>query len=144
MGPSRGAVRVPTAAFTVALAAAWGASGCTSPSGPQVAVFLHDNITAAEREALEADLRAHPSVAAVAHESKEEAARSAEEVFPRDPELDLLPVSYPEAFRVTLRSGEPHAALRAEFENRPGVDEIVLDTPSEEVSLAEGVYGYGA
>lgn len=95
----------------------------------EVSIFLHDTITEEQRQTIERDLDANPLVAdnGVLYESKEQAYRNALEIFRTDPELikAVRPDSLPASFRVKLTDPEQFQVVASQFEDYPGIEEVV-------------------
>ena len=95
----------------------------------EVSIFLNDNITDEQRASIERDLDTNPLVAAngVIYESKEQAYRNAQEIFRSDPELlrAVRPDSLPASFRVKLTDPTQFEVVASQFEDYPGIDEVV-------------------
>ena len=95
----------------------------------EVSIFLNDNITDEQRQSIERDLDENPLVAenGVLYESKEQAYRNAQEIFRTDPELleAVRPDSLPASFRVKLTDPRQFEVVASQFEDYPGIDEVV-------------------
>ena len=95
----------------------------------EVSIFLSDAITEEQRQTLERDLNANPLVAdnGVIYESKEEAYQNARRIFESDPVLmeSLRPDQLPASFRVKLTDAEQFDVVASQFEQYPGIDEVV-------------------
>ena len=95
----------------------------------EVSIFLNDNITDEQRQSIEDDLDANPLVAenGVLYESKEQAYEHAKEIFRTDPDLleAVRPDSLPASFRVKLTDAEKFDVVASQFEDYPGIDEVV-------------------
>ncbi|HUG84680.1 MAG TPA: permease-like cell division protein FtsX [Euzebya sp.] len=92
----------------------------------EISIFLSDNISPEQQQALEADLRAQPVVSEVIYESKDQAFANASELFADDPLIlqDLSPEVLPASFRVQLSDPEEFGVISSLFSGRPGIDEI--------------------
>src|SRR5688572_11368387 len=95
----------------------------------EVSIFLNDNITDEQRQSIERDLDENPLVAenGVIYESKEQAYLNAQEIFRTDPELlkAVRPDSLPASFRVKLTDPREFEVVASQFEDYPGIDEVV-------------------
>ena len=92
----------------------------------EVSIFLHDDITPSQRQALEDDLRDNPVVDEVIYESKEEAYENFQEIFADDPALvdSVTPELLPASYRVGLVDPQEFAAVESQFAGYPGVEEV--------------------
>ncbi|CAN5749815.1 permease-like cell division protein FtsX [soil metagenome] len=92
----------------------------------EIAIFLTDDISSQQQQALEADLRAQPVVDEVLFESKEQAFANAQELFANDPTIlqDITPEALPSSFRVILTDPEEFGVISSLFDGRPGIDTI--------------------
>jgi cell division protein FtsX len=124
-----------------------GLAGCTSvpvpvpmpvPSPPvpvDVAVFLRNDVTEPQKQAIEARLHTVPSAAGVTFQTREEAYARFKETFKDSPELiaTITPEALPESFRFTLADRAAAEPILAELRQLPGVDEVTMPpkaTPS--------------
>jgi cell division protein FtsX len=130
------------ALFVVVLAAA-GLTGCTSKPAPvappprpvDIVVFLRDDATEPQKQAIEAKLRALPGVVAVTFETHEQAYARFKEQFKNSPDLVAAtrPEALPESFRLRLADGVTAEPIVARLRLLPGVDEVTIPskaTPS--------------
>lgn len=92
----------------------------------EVAVFLHTDVTAAQRTAISNDLTAMPEVSSVTYESKDEAFRRFKEIFRDNPEIveNTSPDVLPESYRVKLRDPQQFEIVRDRLQGRPGILKI--------------------
>ncbi len=98
----------------------------------EVSIFLCDGqscpeITEQQLDDLRSDLEAQPAVDEVHYESKEEAYERFQELF-RDQEnlLDIVePDILPASFRVSLHNPDEFLIINEQFEEYPGVEDIV-------------------
>jgi cell division transport system permease protein len=93
----------------------------------EVSIYLNDNINAEQTSSIESDLRTTPLVQDVLYESKEQAYDNALEIFRNDPDLlkALKPDSLPASFRVKLNDPEQYEVVASQFEDYPGINEVV-------------------
>ncbi|WP_326552038.1 permease-like cell division protein FtsX [Micromonospora sp. NBC_01813] len=102
-----------------------------------VAIFLSEQITGAQRDAIETALRADPRLSTVQYESRQAAYERFLELY-RDPppevvlaEPDLLervtPDQLPESFRITLADPAMYPQVGPALRELPGVDEVVIE-----------------
>jgi cell division transport system permease protein len=93
----------------------------------QVSIFLSDDITDEQREAIRSQLESSPEVKNFIYESKEEAYERFQQQFSQQPELvqNTPADALPESFRVELVNPERYAVIAAEFPNgENGVDQV--------------------
>jgi cell division transport system permease protein len=93
----------------------------------QVSIFLTDDVSEDQRNAIASQLDASPEVASVVYESKEEAYERFRQQFSQQPELveNTPPDALPESFRVELVNPERYEVIAAEFPNgQNGVDQV--------------------
>ena len=93
----------------------------------QVSIFLADNVTAQQRSAIEAKLKASPEVKHFIYESKDEAYDRFKQQFSQQPELvqNTPKDAPPESFRVELYNPERYQVIAADFPNgKDGVDQV--------------------
>jgi cell division transport system permease protein len=92
----------------------------------QVSVFLKDEVTQDQRDAIYAELQHLPLVERIYYESKEDAAKHAQELFKETPAIrdiataDILPESY----RVKLKDPEKYEVVQSAVQAMPGVDYV--------------------
>src|SRR3978361_200063 len=93
----------------------------------QVSIFLADNVTEAQRQAIQTQLKASPEVKHFVYESKTEASGRFKEQFAQQPELvqNTPADALPESFRVELVNPERYSVIAAMFPNgKNGVDQV--------------------
>lgn len=92
----------------------------------EVGVFLADDVSADQRDAIQRDLVAMPEVANVIYESKDEAFRRFKLLFKDNPDLteNVTPDALPESFRVKLRDPNQFPVVKDRLSGRPGIFEI--------------------
>src|SRR3712207_6639390 len=93
----------------------------------QVSIFLTDDVSEDQRDAIASQLDASPEVASVVYESKEEAYDRFRQQFSQQPELveNTPPDALPESFRVELVNPERYEVVAAAFPNgENGVDQV--------------------
>lgn len=93
----------------------------------QVTIFLADNASEEEREALDQRLAEDPLVASYHFESQEEAYEQFELQFSDQPELveAVGPEALPESFRVQLSDPQRFPEIEQRYEDVEGIGEIV-------------------
>lgn len=93
----------------------------------EVSIFLTEEVTEEEREAIDAALSSDPMVADFYHESREEAYEKAKALFADAPDLveALPPEALPESFRVKLVDPEQFQLIATSYQGVDGVDAIV-------------------
>jgi cell division transport system permease protein len=93
----------------------------------QVSIFLSDNVTDQQRQAIESQLKSSPEVKHYIYESKKEAYARFKEQFAQQPELvqNTPADALPESFRVELVNPERYSVIAAMFPNKKnGVDQV--------------------
>jgi cell division transport system permease protein len=93
----------------------------------QVSIFLSDNVTEAQRQAIKTQLSSSPEVKHFIYESKSEAYARFKEQFAQQPELvqNTPADALPESFRVELVNPERYSVIAAMFPNKKnGVDQV--------------------
>ena len=92
----------------------------------EVAVYLTPDVTPAERDALNAELRADPLVSQVTYESQQDAYQRFKDQFKNSPGLvdEVNPDELPEAFRVKMTDPRQFAKISERFSGQPGVAEV--------------------
>jgi cell division transport system permease protein len=93
----------------------------------QVSIFLADNVTDQQKQAIETKLRNSPEVKHFIYESKAEAYARFKQQFAQQPELvqNTPKDALPESFRVELVNPERFRVIAAEFPNgKNGVDQV--------------------
>jgi cell division transport system permease protein len=93
----------------------------------QVSIFLADNVTDQQRQAIEQQLKASPEVKHFIYESKAEAYARFKQQFSQQPELvqNTPQDALPESFRVELANPERYRVIAQEFPNgKNGVDQV--------------------
>jgi cell division transport system permease protein len=93
----------------------------------QVSIFLADNVTDQQRQAIEQKLKASPEVKHFIYESKAEAYARFKQQFSQQPELvqNTPQDALPESFRVELVNPERYRVIAQEFPNgQNGVDQV--------------------
>ncbi|MET8045589.1 permease-like cell division protein FtsX [Micromonospora sp. NPDC005215] len=96
-------------------------------------VFLADDITAPERDAVNRALDADPAVGTLVFVSREQALINYRKAYADAPELvaSVRASQLPESFRITLVARSSYARLAARVDRMPGVDEIIgIDCPA--------------
>jgi cell division transport system permease protein len=93
----------------------------------QVSIFLADNVTDQQRQAIEQQLKSSSEVKHYIYESKAEAYARFKEQFKQQPELvqNTPQDALPESFRVELVNPERYKVIAQEFPNgKNGVDQV--------------------
>jgi cell division protein FtsX len=106
-------------------------AGCTRtvtpipPPTTHLTVYLDDDVTTAQKSAVEAKVRTLPGADVVTFVSHQEAYRRFKELFKDRPDLvDIAtPENLPESYEVLVTGTVSEAAL-AELRGLPGVDEV--------------------
>lgn len=105
----------------------------------QVSIFLRDDISQQQRDALASQLQADPLIKQpVIHETKEQAWNKFKQQFKDAPDLiaatkqDALPESY----RIQLKNPKQYSQVAAEYTGKAGIDEIV-----DQSTLLSKVFG---
>lgn len=93
----------------------------------EVSIFLKDDVTQSQREALRSELDAMPEVNQVFYESKEDAYERFKEQFKDSPAIveNVTPAALPESFRVKLADPEDFEIVSSAFKQRAGVDTVL-------------------
>jgi cell division transport system permease protein len=93
----------------------------------QVAIFLTDDVTDAQRSAIETKLKDSPEVKSYLYESKDEAYTRFKQQFSQQPDLiqNTPADALPESFRVELKNPERYPVIAQEFPaGQNGVDQV--------------------
>jgi hypothetical protein len=104
--------------------------GCTWPvqeDASEVAVFLRDDVTAAQRTALQSTLRDDPRVRDLRLESRAEAFERFRELWKDSPDFvrSVGPANLPESFRLHLADPGEFPAFQTAFRGRTGVQDVI-------------------
>lgn len=93
----------------------------------EVSIFLKNDVTEAQRKALDTALKEDPLVQEYDHETKEEAYEKFQTMFRDAPDLvnSVKPESLPEAFRVKLKNPEQYKDAYDKYITYAGISEIV-------------------
>ena len=85
------------------------------------------DVTADQRNAIQADLKKLPQVSDVEYESKDVALKRAKDQFAGTPGIlqSIKLGDIPDSFRVRLKNPEEYKAIESAVGNRPGVDQVV-------------------
>jgi cell division transport system permease protein len=108
----------------------------------QVSIFLKDNITDDQRNALGAQLSADPLVKQpIIHETKDQAWKKFQQMFKDAPDLIAAtkPDALPESYRVQLKDPKQYTQVALEYTGKDGIEEIV--DQSKLLSKVFGVLG---
>jgi len=127
-----------TALFVVVVLAA-GLVGCgsrpapvSSPADPvNITVYLWDDVTGPQKQAIEAKLRALPGAAGVTFQTGEQIYQRMKEAFKDHPNLFELtgPEDLPASFEARLASRAAAEPSLAELRRLPGVDQVDVPPP---------------
>ncbi|RBY94451.1 ABC transporter permease [Blastococcus sp. TBT05-19] len=93
----------------------------------QVSIFLADDVTEEQRQAIQAELEASDEVKGFIYETRDEAYERFRQQFAQQPELveNTPPDALPESFRVELLNPERYQVIAAAFPNgENGVDQV--------------------
>jgi cell division transport system permease protein len=96
----------------------------------EVSVFLQDNVTTAQKSAIQAKLKASPEVQTFSYETKAEAYKRFKKLFAEQPALVNTTPSgdLPASFRVKLKNPEHYPIIAREFPGgKAGVDVVQDD-----------------
>lgn len=93
----------------------------------EVAIFLNNDITDAQRTSLDSALKSDPLVAEVIYEDKAKAHEKFKVMYADAPDLvnAVKPEQLPESFRVRLKNPEQFQQINEKYENSEGVETIV-------------------
>ena len=93
----------------------------------EVSIFLKDNVTQSQREALRGELDAMPEVEQVFYESKDDAYVRFKDQFKDSPAIveNVTAAALPESFRVKLQDAEDFEVVSSAFRQRAGVDTVL-------------------
>lgn len=93
----------------------------------EVAVYLTDDVSPAQRDRLQRKLVSMPEVASVEYESKQQAYQRFQEIFANQKDLvqNVRPDALPASFRVKLENPEEFEVVAARLEGEPGIEQIV-------------------
>ncbi|HYH25538.1 MAG TPA: permease-like cell division protein FtsX, partial [Blastococcus sp.] len=93
----------------------------------QVSIFLADDVTDEQRQAIQTELESSDEVSTFIYESRDEAYERFKQQFSQQPELveNTPPDALPESFRVELKNPERYEVIAAAFPNgEDGVDQV--------------------
>jgi cell division transport system permease protein len=93
----------------------------------EVSIFLRDDVTDAQRSALDQAIDANPLVQSKTYESKDQALEKFKQLWKDSPEFinSVGPDSLPESFRVKLKDPEKYASFAEEIKGQQGIQDIV-------------------
>jgi cell division transport system permease protein len=93
----------------------------------EVSIFLRDDVTDAQRSALDQAIDTNPLVQSKTYESKEQALEKFKQLWKDSPEFinSVGPDSLPESFRVKLKDPEKYASFAEEIKGQQGIQDIV-------------------
>jgi len=92
----------------------------------QVSIYLKDDITRPQREALQRQLNESPEVVGTEFVTKEQAYERFKDLFRADPNLvaQTTPADLPATFLVKLKHPERYTVISQQFTGAPGVDQV--------------------
>jgi cell division transport system permease protein len=92
----------------------------------EVSIYLTQDVTQAQRDALATDLSADPLVQKVYYEDQQQAYDRFKQQFKGSPDLvkEVSPSELPESFRVKLKNPQQYEIVAATYSGRPGVSEV--------------------
>ncbi len=92
----------------------------------RVTVFLSQDVSSEQRDALQADLLQMQEVRSVEYENKQQAYETFRRLFKDQPDIvrNTSPEALPESFRVQLRDPRSFEVIRDRLEGRPGIGTI--------------------
>jgi len=116
---------------------------CQSPARDRptdVSVFLTQDITDAQRAALDQTLRSDRAVATVAYESRDEAYLIYKRMFSDKPAIvaSVQPYMLPESFRLKVDDQSRYVELVRRMRKTPGVDQVIGSACPDGVSVGTG------
>jgi cell division transport system permease protein len=93
----------------------------------EVAVYLNDTISSADRDLLFKRIQGMDEVSRVTYESKQHAYERFKKIFANQPALteNVSPDALPASFRVKLNDPSKFAAVSAQLQGQPGIERIV-------------------
>lgn len=93
----------------------------------EVSIFLADNVTDGQIQALDEKLKSNPLVKSANHETKEEALERFKVLYADSPDFvaAVNADSLPESFRVKLNNPEDYDKFAKEVEGEPGIQRII-------------------
>lgn len=105
----------------------------------QVSIFLRDDVSQQQRDALASQLQADPLIKQpVIHETKDQAWTKFKQQFKDAPDLIAAtkPDALPESYRIQLKNPKQYSQVAAEYTGKAGIDEIV-----DQSTLLSKVFG---
>lgn len=92
----------------------------------ELAVFLTDTITPAQRDQLQQELTTDPAVAHLDYESKDAAFAKYKQLFADNPQLldGVTAADLPASFHVKLKDPQQFATVAARYRGAPGIDSV--------------------
>ncbi|MEV6488850.1 permease-like cell division protein FtsX [Actinoplanes sp. NPDC051633] len=93
----------------------------------EVSIFLRDDVTEAQRAALDQAIDANPLVKSKTYEDKKQALEKFKQIWKDSPEFinSVGPDSLPESFRVKLKDPEQYATFNEQIKTQQGIQDIV-------------------
>ena len=84
------------------------------------------DVTAAQKSAIEAELNSSPLVEKWYYESQQQAYEHFKEQFSHQPDIvnSVQPDSLPQSYRVKLKDPSRYADMASEFQGRPGIEQV--------------------
>ncbi|GID98201.1 permease-like cell division protein FtsX [Amorphoplanes digitatis] len=93
----------------------------------EVSIFLREDVTEAQRTAINQAIEADPLVLSKTYETREQAFEKFKVLWRDSPDFvkSVGPDSLPESFRVKLKDPEQYQAFSGQIKNLPGIQDIV-------------------
>jgi cell division transport system permease protein len=93
----------------------------------EVAIFLNENATDAQRSGLDAALASNPLVQEKTYESKDQAYQKFQEMWKDSPSFvsAIKPGDLPDSYRVKLKNPEQYSAFQQSIQGLPGISDVV-------------------
>jgi cell division transport system permease protein len=93
----------------------------------EVSIFLRDDVTEAQRTAINQAIDANPMVESKTYETRQQAFDKFKELWRDSPDFinSVTPDSLPESFRVKLKDPEQYAAFADQIKSQQGIQDIV-------------------
>jgi cell division protein FtsX len=113
------------------LGAAWWLGAFRGPQHVQMAVFLADDATPAQKTTIEGYLHSLHVVGEVHFETRQEAYEKFKKIFVDAPDItaNVTPDVLPESFRFVLADAGDVAAVKARLQDEPGVQHVIAGPP---------------
>jgi cell division transport system permease protein len=93
----------------------------------EVSIFLRDDVTDAQKQAVDSAIAGNPLVESKQYESKEEAFKKFQVIWRDSPDFikSVTPDSLPESYRVKLKDPEQYATFADQMRGMQGIQDIV-------------------